>query len=229
VIVALPVFLVEHTGVGDEGKTVIIEFGGEAHTVGSSTTVDGTSTDAHTTSPVTVASGGARGPFRPYRDVAVNTRVGSGNLRASAKGSASHEVTIVVDIPEIKISGDAVSALDILTSPGENFRIVQTVARGDVVAPKISDRPVVGIEVKDLLDVKGALERAEVRSRVVNAISKATTVLFVSTEVALGQDIVQSDIVKTEAVDILNARVLRVAVEEAVEVLDNRKMANTTT
>jgi len=100
-IVALPVLLIEHTGIRDKRETVECELCRKAHAVNSSTSVHSTSTDTNTTSPVTVASSSASRPFRPVRNVAVHATVTVGSLRARAKRCARHELTVVVDVSQL--------------------------------------------------------------------------------------------------------------------------------
>lgn len=226
VIVALPVLFVEHTSIGDEGETSdSIELVLEALTLAGSTNKNGTSTNADTTSPVTVASSGALRPRRPGSDVALNPGVvGLVGVRASADGDASEEATIsVVGVDVGKIGRSVRGTILLDTGPGEVLGVVDLASLER--SPSGIDVPVNRVEVEDLHDVKGDLT-LEVVTSVVNRVAKTTTVSPVSTKVTLIS--VAGNVHPGETIDHGDGVLIRVAVGEAVEVLNDGKVANTT-
>jgi len=235
VIVALPVLLIELTSeVAIEGQreTVLIELSLEAEAVPLGTGDDSTGTDADTTSPVTVARGRAGRPLRPSSDVAGNLGETNSHVRASAIRSASQEDAVGVNGRAAISSSvgsrntrNGASRGELVTSPRELARIVH---RAEGIRPESLASPVLRTPEEDLVDVEDVV--LEVLVSVVNTNTESTTVLVISTKVGneLRNTEEASDLTSPGTIKDAVRVLVRVAVREAVEVLNEGQMADTT-
>jgi hypothetical protein len=243
VIVALPVLIVELTSevaIELERNTVEVELGLEALTVLLGTVDDGTGTNTDTTSPVTVAGSRAGRPLGPGGNVAMNLGGTNVDVAASAERGASKDNTVGINTVGVAVSsrvlgaggnaGEGADGTELVTGPREKLGIVNS-ERG-VRAPRVLVRPVLRTPEENVVDVINDLSEVEVS--VIDAVTESTTVLVVSTEV--GNDLGETVIVLAKEVARSTPGTInrspdvpvRVAVREAVEVLNEGKVANTT-
>jgi len=240
VIVALPVLFIELTSkvaIEGERETVVVELSLEALTVLLGTRNNGTGADADTTGPITIAASRANGPLRPSSNVAGNLGETLVDIRASAKRSAGEEDAIRINSTRLTISSGVLlaskassqrsSLTKFITSPGQKLGIIARVGAQPVRIPKVLEGPVLRAPEQNVVDVKNNLTKVEVR--VVDTIAETTTMLIISALVVddLGNTVQQARRVPGEVNGSHSVRI-RVAVGEAVKILNEGKVANTT-